>query len=220
MVRVLIIGAVLAVAFSLYGLVDAAMADARRARGLNKPVWVLVIALLPVIGAALWFTIGRGKLPPPVPSEPRMSQRDVDRRMQELEERLRELDEEIYPGEAGADPTAAHPDLGTAAGDAAADRRDDGDIDVDIDGGLTTDAGSAQRPSPDPDRAGGAAGPAPGDAARTPDADPAPEGAPDAAADDADGAADRRGSADAGDTTEDSADRSSPQNDARGNDAT
>ncbi|MGO1435913.1 MAG: PLD nuclease N-terminal domain-containing protein [Canibacter sp.] len=101
MARVLIIGVIVAVAFTLFGLVDAAMADASRARGLSKPVWIVIIVMLPLIGAILWFTIGRGKPQPPVPDEPNMSQRDVDNRVADLEKRLRELDDEVFPGEDG-----------------------------------------------------------------------------------------------------------------------
>ena len=51
MARFVIIGVIIAVAFVLYSLVDAAMSDPRRARGVSKPVWVVLIVVLPVIGA-------------------------------------------------------------------------------------------------------------------------------------------------------------------------
>lgn len=60
MVRVAIIGVVVAVAFTLYALIDAAMSEPSRARGVSKPVWVVLTVVLPVIGGILWFTIGRG----------------------------------------------------------------------------------------------------------------------------------------------------------------
>lgn len=99
MARVLIIGVIVAVAFTLFGLVDAAMSDASRARGLSKPVWIVILVLLPVIGAILWFTIGRGHPAPPVPDEPNLTTRNIDDQVADLERRLRELDDEIYPGE-------------------------------------------------------------------------------------------------------------------------
>ncbi|MFC7766799.1 PLD nuclease N-terminal domain-containing protein [Leucobacter soli] len=113
MVRFVIIAVVIGVAFTLYALVDAAMSDARRARGLSKPVWVVLIVLLPVIGASLWFTIGkdRGPIAPPPVRAPdddprfsggRMSDDELDAHMRELEDRLRELDEETFPGEEAA----------------------------------------------------------------------------------------------------------------------
>lgn len=110
MIRFLIIGIVIAVAFTLYALVDAAMTDAARARGVPKPVWVVLVVVLPVLGAILWFTIGKGPVvaarPRPLDDDPRfsgtrMNDAQLDEHMRELEERLRELDEETYPHEGG-----------------------------------------------------------------------------------------------------------------------
>lgn len=108
MVRFVIIGIVIAVAFTLYALVDAAMTDGSRARGLSKPVWVVLIVVLPVIGGVLWFMIGKGAVPVKRPVAPdddprfagtRMSKDDLDAHMRDLEQRLRELDDERFPGE-------------------------------------------------------------------------------------------------------------------------
>lgn len=117
MVRFLIIGIVIAVAFTLYALVDAAMTDGARARGVSKPVWVVLIVLLPVIGGILWFMIGKGTTPARRPKAPdddprfagtRMSSDDLDGHMRDLEDRLRELDDEVFPGEPS---DTADPDL-------------------------------------------------------------------------------------------------------------
>lgn len=110
MVRFVIIGAVIAVAFTLYALVDAAMSDPTRSRGVPKPVWVVLVVVLPVIGGVLWFLIGRGKVgenPTPVRApddDPRftgtkLSKRQIDQHVADLEDRLRELDSETFPGE-------------------------------------------------------------------------------------------------------------------------
>ena len=116
MVRFVIIGIVVAVAFTLYALVDAAMTDASRARGVSKPVWVVIVVLLPVIGGVLWFLIGKGSKSSAAPrrapdDDPRftgtrLSNEDLDAHMRDLEERLRELDNETFPGE---DPKASDP---------------------------------------------------------------------------------------------------------------
>lgn len=108
MARFVIIGVIIAVAFVLYSLVDAAMSDPARARGVSKPVWVVLIVVLPVIGAVLWFVIGKGHGPLPVPTrgpedDPRftrsgLSKAEIDAHVEELEARLRELDEETFPG--------------------------------------------------------------------------------------------------------------------------
>ena len=119
MVRFVIIGIVIAVAFTLYALVDAAMTDGSRARGVSKPVWVVIVVLLPVIGGVLWFMIGKGQTPAAPRVAPdddprftgnRLSKDDLDDHMKDLEARLRELDDEVFPGEDG----------GRAAGSASA----------------------------------------------------------------------------------------------------
>ncbi|KIP52330.1 PLD nuclease N-terminal domain-containing protein [Leucobacter komagatae] len=118
MVRFIIIGAVIAVAFTLYSLVDAAMTDHSRARGVSKPVWIVIIVLLPVIGALLWLMIGKGspstgpgsaqRLAPD--DDPRFTGRqlsDAERdSLRDLEARLKELDDETFPGE---EPPKAQP---------------------------------------------------------------------------------------------------------------
>ena len=124
MVRFIIIGAVLAVAFTLYSLVDAAMTDHSRARGVSKPVWIVIIVLLPVIGAVLWLMIGKGS----AASASRAAQRiapdddprftgpqlsDAEREsLRDLEARLKELDNETFPGEEPPQPDV-DPDQGT-----------------------------------------------------------------------------------------------------------
>ena len=119
--RVVIIGVVIAVALTLYALVDAAMTDASRARGVGKPVWIVLIVLLPVVGALLWFFIGKGspesraraqaarRAAPD--NDPRftgtnLSSQDLDAHMRDLEDRLRELDNETFPGESPTDAPA------------------------------------------------------------------------------------------------------------------
>jgi hypothetical protein len=43
----------------VYGLVDVIRTDARLTRGISKPAWIIVMIVLPVIGAILWLLIGR-----------------------------------------------------------------------------------------------------------------------------------------------------------------
>lgn len=109
MARILILGVVLAVAFTLYSLVDAAMTESRKARGVSKAVWVVICVVLPVIGGVLWFMVGKGD--GSEPARPRtmddedsegygqMSADNVDERIADLEQQLRALDDEVYPGE-------------------------------------------------------------------------------------------------------------------------
>lgn len=114
MARVFIVGIVIAVAFTLYALVDAAMTDHSRARGVPKPVWIVLIVVLPVVGGLLWLFIGKGAAAAAAPrraSAPdddprftgsRLSDAELEAHMRDLEARLKELDEETFPGEAPA----------------------------------------------------------------------------------------------------------------------
>lgn len=124
MVRFVIIGIVVAVALTLYALVDAAMTDASRARGVSKPIWIVLIVLLPVIGAMLWFLIGKGaqqsraaqqhrRAPDDDPrfTGTRLSSNDLDAHMRDLEDRLRELDNETFPGEQPVSEAGASPEV-------------------------------------------------------------------------------------------------------------
>lgn len=51
----------LAIGFWVYAVVDCAMTDARRARGISKSAWVLVTIFVSVIGGVLWFAIGKDR---------------------------------------------------------------------------------------------------------------------------------------------------------------
>ncbi|WP_125612962.1 PLDc N-terminal domain-containing protein [Specibacter cremeus] len=43
----------------IYGLIDCLRSDPRDVRSVPKPVWLVVVILLPVIGDVLWFFLGR-----------------------------------------------------------------------------------------------------------------------------------------------------------------
>lgn len=58
--RVLIVGGLLAVAAAVYAAVDCALTEPERLRALPRPLWLVVILLLPVVGPLLWFVFGRG----------------------------------------------------------------------------------------------------------------------------------------------------------------
>lgn len=141
MVRFAIIGAVVGVALILYALVDAAMSDPARARGVSKPVWVVIIVLLPVIGALLWFLIGKGrgsvpakvKAPDddPLFAGSQLTPDEIDAHVAELEARLRELDNEVFPivdtpetpGSEAGSSGSGKPGSGKPEGDAPSDQR-------------------------------------------------------------------------------------------------
>ncbi|WP_192496974.1 PLD nuclease N-terminal domain-containing protein [Gulosibacter chungangensis] len=109
MSRALILGIVVAVALTVYAVVDCAMFDSKRTKVMQKPIWLVVILLIPVIGPLLWMFIGKGSgdsvmqttvgtqiIPDDINyiSDPK-SEREHDARIAELEEQMRLLDEEI-----------------------------------------------------------------------------------------------------------------------------
>lgn len=61
MPRFWLIVTVVAAAFVVYAAVDCARTERHRVRAIAKPLWILVILLVPVIGGALWFLVGRGR---------------------------------------------------------------------------------------------------------------------------------------------------------------
>ncbi len=113
MVRFIIIGGVVAVAFTIYALVDVLMTERSRVRGVAKPAWALITVLLPVIGGVLWLTIGKAKrgprrmAPPTAPDDDptflnSLSAEEIQRRA-EQDERLRRLEQELADLEAEDD---------------------------------------------------------------------------------------------------------------------
>lgn len=62
MVRILLPALLLLIAFWVYSIVDCALLSPTRHRGVAKPVWLLIVVLLPVLGGLLWFVVGRGRV--------------------------------------------------------------------------------------------------------------------------------------------------------------
>ena len=100
MPRVAIAVAVLAI--YVYGLVDVIRTDGRLTRGFSKTTWIIMVALLPLIGAALWFLIGRPRASavaqpvyqhhPTAPDDDPDFLRNLEQRRRQAEaERLRKL---------------------------------------------------------------------------------------------------------------------------------
>lgn len=146
-------------ALVLYALVDAAMSDPARARGVSKPVWVVMIVLLPVIGALLWLIIGKSRGPAPAAVRPpdddprftatRLSSAELDAHVEELEARLRELDDEVFPGVDHEADSGAH---GTDPSGSA--RQSEGEPDASATGGAEA-GGKASGGSAKPDEPSG-----------------------------------------------------------------
>ncbi|EZP28105.1 PLDc N-terminal domain-containing protein [Microbacterium oleivorans] len=116
MARFYLVLALLLTAFWVYSIVDCALQPPTRHRGVSKPIWLLIVVLLPVVGAVLWFVIGRARA-----SSQRVVFRapdddpdflgrigtssDQDERIRRLEEELAALDSEAPdPRDTPADP--------------------------------------------------------------------------------------------------------------------
>lgn len=76
MPRLLLVLAVLGI--TLYALIDCVRSDREAVRTLPKPVWVILIILLPAIGAVLWLFLGRPQYRSGPTAQPRSVAPDDD----------------------------------------------------------------------------------------------------------------------------------------------
>jgi hypothetical protein len=132
---------VVVVILTVYTLVDCALFDRNRIRGVPRWVWILMIILLPVLGAVLWLLIGRGRRSTSGSTGGRVTRsiapdddpdflRGLDRakndnqRIIDLERELADLDSTdtpdsgpaAKPGAAGVDPKKTEPGEGDQPG--------------------------------------------------------------------------------------------------------
>ena len=113
MVRLWFALGVVVVVLTVYTLVDCALLQRPRVRGLPRWVWMFVIVLIPVIGPVLWLVIGRGRASTGKIVRSLAPDDDIDflkglDRAKSDQERLRALEQEL------ADLDAPDPrDLGT-----------------------------------------------------------------------------------------------------------
>ncbi|MGL4255224.1 PLDc N-terminal domain-containing protein [Microbacterium sp.] len=118
MTRALLILALVATAFWVYTIVDCAVQPPSRHRGVSKPVWILIVVVIPVLGGLLWLLVGRmrrstiaARRAPD--DDPEFLGRigtisDQDERIRRLEEELAQLDaEDDDPRWSSGDPSAA-----------------------------------------------------------------------------------------------------------------
>lgn len=68
MIRLWVAIAVAAVAFIVYTVIDVATMPRVRVRSLRKGWWILIVLILPVLGAVLWFLLGRSPASGAVPT--------------------------------------------------------------------------------------------------------------------------------------------------------
>ena len=62
MFRLWLVIGFLATAFYIYSIVNVSLTDRLGVRGLPKAAWVAVVIIFPLIGAALWYAVGRSGL--------------------------------------------------------------------------------------------------------------------------------------------------------------
>jgi hypothetical protein len=118
--RVVLAVAILAI--FVYGLVDVIRTDGRLTRGISKPAWIIVMIVLPVVGAILWLLIGRPRGTSPAvlkyshPTSPDddpdfLRNLEVRRRNQAEAARLKKLKDELEAkSKADGGPAGAGPD--------------------------------------------------------------------------------------------------------------
>lgn len=84
---------VVALVLAVYTLIDCLQTDSAKIRSLNKPAWLAIILLLPVVGPVLWLVVAkRGTRPKPV-QQPTTAPPPPDDNPEFLRE-LRNLDQE------------------------------------------------------------------------------------------------------------------------------
>lgn len=152
MIRFGLIGFIIELALTIYALIDVIRTDESQIRGLPKFAWIILIILLPVVGAVVWLVAGKERdesraarstdprawrpgRPSSPDDDPRFGRspmtddeidayiRGDDSHIRELEDRLRELDRETFPGEkpgGSAEPAGGGATGSTSRSDAAA----------------------------------------------------------------------------------------------------
>ncbi|MFE4197222.1 PLD nuclease N-terminal domain-containing protein [Paenarthrobacter sp. NPDC056912] len=114
-----VVGVVVVLVVFVYALVDVIRTDKHQTRGISKTAWIVVMILLPLLGAVLWFIFGRPYGKPtsqPIRRHPTAPDDDpeflrnleVRRRKQAEDERLKKLkaDLEAKERKLGGKPSA------------------------------------------------------------------------------------------------------------------
>jgi hypothetical protein len=102
MARLFVIVPVIALGVMIFALVDLVRIESERVRALPKAAWVFIVVLLPLLGPALWFLVGRERtgLDRTAARGPVAPDDDPDflrriRRDRDQEERIRKLEQEL-----------------------------------------------------------------------------------------------------------------------------
>ena len=90
----------LVVTFDVFAIVDVMLIDRSRIRVLNRLFWVLLILILPVVGAIMWLALGRerrdrgGQRRTIAPDDDPAFLKNL-RRDEEQDDRIRRLEQEL-----------------------------------------------------------------------------------------------------------------------------
>ncbi|MFF2389091.1 PLD nuclease N-terminal domain-containing protein [Agromyces sp. NPDC058104] len=122
MARLLFGLGVAVVIFTVYAVVDCALLDRLRIRGLKRGWWIVVILFVPVIGGLLWFFVGRGgSLNRPAGRNRTVAPDDDTEFLRRLgddavqADRIRRLEEELAELDGETDASAGGPGAGRKA---------------------------------------------------------------------------------------------------------
>lgn len=127
MVRFFIFAAVVSVALMIYTLIECSRAPKHLVRSLPKSAWFAVIIVLPLVGAVLWFILGRpastanqssAQQTAPDDDEDFLRQLEVWRRQQqrEAESKAREQELNSQAKNKKNDDSASEPESNRASG--------------------------------------------------------------------------------------------------------
>ncbi|WP_309074878.1 PLD nuclease N-terminal domain-containing protein [Paenarthrobacter sp.] len=136
-----VVGVVIVLVIFVYALVDVIRTDGNQTRGISKPAWIIVMILLPLLGAILWFIFGRPYGKPtakPVRRQPTAPDDDPEF-LRNLETRRRNQAEEDRLKKLKAEHDAKERDTGDKPNDGSGDAKNNG-----------FKPGDAKRSEPDP----------------------------------------------------------------------
>ena len=136
-----VVGVVIVLVIFVYALVDVIRTDGHQTRGISKPAWIIVMIVLPLLGAILWFIFGRPYNKPtakPVRRQP-VAPDDDPEFLRNLETRRRNQAEDDRLKKLKADLEAKERALDEKPADGSGDAKNNG-----------FKPGDAKRTEPDP----------------------------------------------------------------------
>ncbi|MDR6988036.1 hypothetical protein J2Y66_002534 [Paenarthrobacter nitroguajacolicus] len=136
-----VVGVVVVLVIFVYALVDVIRTDRHQTRGISKTAWIIVMIVLPLLGAILWFIFGRPYGKPSAKPVRRMptAPDDDPEFLRNLETRRRNQAEDDRLKKLKADLEAKERELGDKPSDGTGEPKNNG-----------FKPGDAKRSEPDP----------------------------------------------------------------------